>query len=157
MNEAIALAEAAGAAGEVPVGAVVVVNGAIVASGRNRREEKHSASGHAEIEALEDFGRKHGTWRLPPDARFYVTVEPCTMCTGALLWARATHVYWGCDDPRAAGLRTQLPLVHAGVFDHKFREALGGIVGDRCAEVMQRFFRKRRPTGQTDSGASMSL
>jgi tRNA(adenine34) deaminase len=145
MDAALALAEEAGQAGEVPVGAVIVVDDAIVASGRNRREERKTASAHAEIEALEDFGRRHGTWRLPPDARVYVTVEPCTMCTGALLWARATSVRWGCDDPRAAGLRTQLPLVNAGVFDHRFREARGGLSTDRCAEVMRRFFRERRP------------
>ena len=144
MGEALSLAEAAGQAGEVPVGAVIVVDGAVVAHGRNRREERQSAAAHAEIDALEDFGRKFGTWRLPPNAQLFVTVEPCNMCTGALLWARATHLYWGCDDPRAAGLRTQLPLIAAGVFDHRFQETQGGIAADRCAETMRRFFKARR-------------
>ena len=144
MQAALGLAEEAGRAGEVPVGAVIVVDERIVGAGRNRREERCSASAHAEIEALEDFGRKHRTWRLPPEARIYVTAEPCTMCTGALLWARASTIVWGCDDPRSAGLRTQLPLIRAGVFDHRFRETRGGVEARRCAEVLQRFFRERR-------------
>lgn len=144
MAEALALAEEAGRAGEVPVGAVIVLHDVIVARGRNRREERNSPAAHAEIDALEDFGRRYGTWRLPPGAQLYVTVEPCTMCTGALLWARATHVYWGCDDPRAAGLKTQMPLVQAGIFDHRFLEARGGFAADRCAAVMKDFFQKRR-------------
>lgn len=142
--EALELAQAAGQRGEVPVGAVLVHEGRVIGKGSNRREELGRATAHAEILALEDYSRQTGQWRLPPGTSLYVTVEPCMMCTGALLWSRLAEVFYGCADPKQAGLRTLLPLIQGGAMDHRFDKIAGGIEEERCAELMREFFRGRR-------------
>ena len=143
-DAALALAREAAQVGEVPVGAVLVQNGRIVARGRNRREERCAVTGHAELEALADYAATFHSWRLAPGTDLYVTVEPCLMCTGALLWARVSAIYYGCPDPREAGLRTQAPLIAAGRFDHQFTKIEGGLREAEAAQLMKDFFRKKR-------------
>ena len=97
MAEALALAKEAAAAGEVPVGCVIVVGGEIVGRGRNRREEKQEVFSHAEMEAITDANHRLGSWRLE-EASLYVTLEPCPMCAGAILNARIPKVFYGARD-----------------------------------------------------------
>ena len=144
MGEAIRLAGEAGARDEVPIGAVLVQEGKILASGANARETSHRTTAHAEIEALTAFNVANKTWRLPPGTSLFVTIAPCLMCTGALLWARLENIYYGCPDPRNAGLSTQLDLIRAGRFDHKFAEVESGVEADRCSALITNFFRRKR-------------
>ena len=97
MEEALTLAREAAAAGEVPVGCVIVRNGQIVGRGRNRREEKHATASHAEMEAIAQANETLGTWRLD-ECELYVTLEPCPMCAGAILNARIRRVWYGARD-----------------------------------------------------------
>ncbi len=144
MHRALELAEKAAERDEVPIGAVLVAGDVLLGEGSNRREETHRTTAHAEILALEEFNVREKSWRLPPGTSLFVTIEPCLMCTGALLWARAENIYYGCPDPRKAGITTQLPLIAAGTFDHRFAEVEGGILGEECARLMKRFFSSLR-------------
>ena len=137
MKEALALAREAAAAGEVPVGCVIVREGEIVGWGRNRREEKQATASHAEMEAIAQANERLGTWRLD-DCELYVTLEPCPMCAGAILNARICRVRYGARDEAmgACGGVTNL-------FMEQFpnRPALvGGILGDECRTVLADFF-----------------
>ena len=137
MKEALALAREAAAAGEVPVGCVIVREGEIVGWGRNRREEKQATASHAEMEAIAQANERLGTWRLD-DCELYVTLEPCPMCAGAILNARICRVWYGARDEAmgACGGVTNL-------FMEQFpnRPALvGGILGDECRTVLADFF-----------------
>ena len=147
MGQACELALQAGQRDEVPVGAILVVNNARVGAGANRREETRRTVAHAEIVALEDYSRRFSEWRFLPGASLFVTAEPCLMCTGALLWARVENIYFGCSDPREAGLQRILPLVQSGLFDHRFTEIEGGILADRSAEMLRSYFRAKRKGG----------
>jgi len=144
MNQALELARAAGREDEVPVGALLVLDGEVIGLGANARERTRRTVAHAEIMALEDFGRRTGEWRLPVGAALYVTAEPCLMCTGSLLWARVSHLFYGCSDPRKAGLGVVLANVDAGTFDHRFQTVQGGILGETCGELMSEYFRRKR-------------
>jgi len=144
MSRALELARRAGLAGEVPVGAVLALGSELLAEGTNARESTFLPTAHAEIEALRSFSRARRTWRLPPGATLYVTAEPCLMCTGALLWARASRVVYGCADPRGAGLERQRPAIEAGVFDHRFENVTGGVLADEAAALLKGFFARRR-------------
>ena len=144
MAQALELASLAATQDEVPIGALLIHKGIVLGSGRNRREETHRTVAHAEILALEEYNFHYKTWRLPPGTSLVVTTEPCLMCTGALLWARADNLYYGCSDPRHAGLLTQLALIQAGTFDHKFEEIRGGILEEECRAIMKEFFRQKR-------------
>ena len=137
MKEALALAREAAAAGEVPVGCVIVREGEIVGRGRNRREEKQSTASHAEMEAIAQANQRLGTWRLD-DCELYVTLEPCPMCAGAILNARIRRVWYGARDAAcgACGGVTNL-------FMEQFpnRPALvGGILAEECRAVLADFF-----------------
>ena len=137
MKEALALAREAAAAGEVPVGCVIVRNGQVVGRGRNRREEKQSTASHAEMEAIAQANRLLGTWRLD-DCELYVTLEPCPMCAGAILNARIRRVWYGARDTAygACGGVTNL-------FMEQFpnRPALvGGVLAEECRSVLADFF-----------------
>ena len=137
MEEALTLAREAAAAGEVPVGCVIVRNGQIVGRGRNRREEKHATASHAEMEAIAQANRLLGTWRLD-DCELYVTLEPCPMCAGAILNARIRRVWYGARDTAygACGGVTNL-------FMEQFpnRPALvGGVLAEECRSVLADFF-----------------
>lgn len=144
MAQAIALAKDAEKKDEVPVGAVLVHDGRILSSGFNTREHSGRTLGHAELNALEDFNRAHKSWRLPEDTSLFVTVEPCLMCTGAMLSARLAHLYFGASDTRNAGLSRVLPLIESGVFDHRFTTASGGTRSGECGELMSRYFQSKR-------------
>ena len=137
MREALRLAREAAAAGEVPVGCVIVREGEIVGRGRNRREEKQSTASHAEMEAIAQANETLGSWRLD-DCELYVTLEPCPMCAGAILNARVRRVWYGARDEGmgACGGVTNL-------FMESFpnRPALvGGILGEECRQVLAEFF-----------------
>ena len=135
-------ARAAAADGEVPVGAVVLVDGRVVATGRNRREATSDPSAHAELVALRDACAAAGSWRLP-DATVVVTLEPCPMCAGAMLSARVARVVFGAPDPKAGACGS---LVHLGVdprLPHEFA-VTAGVEAEACGELLRDFFAARR-------------
>ena len=137
MRQALVLAREAAAAGEVPVGCVIVRGGEIVGRGRNRREEKRSAASHAEMEAIAQANEILGSWRLD-GCELYVTLEPCPMCAGAILNARIARVWYGARDAAfgACGGVTNLFME-----DFPNRPALvGGILGEECRQVLSDFF-----------------
>ena len=137
MQEALALAREAAAAGEVPVGCVIVRQGAIVGRGRNRREERQAVSSHAEMEAMAQANTVLGTWRLD-DCELYVTLEPCPMFAGAILNARIPRVYYGARDETFGACGGVLNLF---MEDFPHRPALvGGILAEDCRAVLAEFF-----------------
>lgn len=138
MAQALALAREAAAAGEVPVGCMIVRGGEIVGRGRNRREEKQSTASHAEMEAIAMANEVTGSWRLD-DCTLYVTLEPCPMCAGAILNARIPRVYYGARD-RAMGACGGVLNLYMEPF--ALTPALvGGILADECRAVLENFFR----------------
>ena len=141
MRQALLLAREAAAAGEVPVGCVVVREGRVIGRGRNRREEKRSALSHAETEAIRQANAALGSWRLE-DCALYVTLEPCPMCAGAILNARIPRVFFGARD-RAMGACGGVMNLFMEEFPH--RPALvGGLLEEECAAVLGAFFRRLR-------------
>lgn len=141
MDRALTLAFEAAEKGEVPVGAVIVKNGEIIAEGRNRREEKQNALSHAEIEAINAACKKLKSWRLD-GCDMYVTLEPCPMCTGAIINARIKTVIFGAYDSKAGSMDSVINLCDYP-YNHK-PEIYGGICEDECIAVMQRFFKGLR-------------
>ncbi len=133
----------AGNRGEVPIGAVLWSEGRILLSASNQRERKTRTAGHAEIELLDKYNSLYGTWRLPPDSVVVVTLEPCLMCTGALLQARASKIIYGCKDTKNAGLRLVQQQIESGVFDHTVT-IQSGVQEKQCAEMLSKFFQDRR-------------
>lgn len=144
MNQAYELALSAAEVDEVPVGALLVAEREIVGFGANHRERTHRTAAHAEIIALEEYSRRTKQWRVPPGTSLFVTVEPCLMCVGALLWARVDNVFYGCRDTRNAGMERLLPLIQQGTYDHRFQEVRGGILAERCSQLMSSYFRAKR-------------
>ena len=141
MRRALELAREAAAAGEVPVGCVIVRDGVIVGEGRNRREEKQAVSSHAEMEAMAQANAALGSWRLE-DCTLYVTLEPCPMCAGAIINARIPRVYYGARDREMGACGGVLNLFMERV---PHRPALvGGILAEECREVLSGFFRGLR-------------
>jgi tRNA(adenine34) deaminase len=142
MQEALALAAAAAAAGEVPVGAVLVKDGRIIGRGSNRPISSHDPTAHAEIVALRDAGLAERNYRLI-GCEMYVTLEPCAMCVGAMVHARLSRVVYGARDPKtgACGSIVDLPAIahwnHHGVFT-------GGVLAAECGDILKRFFADRR-------------
>lgn len=144
MYEALLLAQEAAAAGEVPVGCVIVHKGQIIGRGRNRREEKQATSSHAEMEAIAQANRTLGSWRLE-ECELYVTLEPCPMCAGAILNARIRRVWYGARD-EAMGACGGVTNLFMESFPH--RPALvGGILAAECRSVLSDFFRDLRQSG----------
>ena len=141
MRQALELAYEAAAAGEVPVGCVIVYNGQVVGRGRNRREEKQAVSSHAEMEAMAQANAALGSWRLE-ECTLYVTLEPCPMCAGAIINARIPRVYYGARDREMGACGGVLNLFMER-FPH--RPALvGGILGEECRAVLSEFFKRLR-------------
>jgi len=137
MTEALALAREAAAAGEVPVGCVIVRDDEIIGRGRNRREEKQATASHAEMEAIAEANRALGSWRLD-DCDLYVTLEPCPMCAGAILNARIPRVWYGARD-EAFGACGGVMNLYMENFPN--RPALvGGILAEECRSVLAEFF-----------------
>lgn len=151
MAQALALAREAAAAGEVPVGCVIVREGQVVGRGRNRREERQRTSSHAEMEAIAKANATLGTWRLE-DCALYVTLEPCPMCAGAILNARIPRVYYGARDSVMGACGGVLNLF---MEDFPNRPALvGGILEEGCRQVLEDFFRSlRQGSSQIDNSA----
>ena len=141
MKEALLEAKAAAERGEVPVGAVIVRDGEIISRGRNRREEKQNALSHAEIEAINSACKKLHSWRLD-GCELYVTLEPCPMCTGAIINARIKTVIFGAYDIKMGSMDSVINLCDYP-YNHK-PEIYGGICEDECGAVLQDFFRKIR-------------
>ena len=155
MRMALALAEEAGAAGEIPVGCVIVRDGQVVGRGRNRREEKGSALSHAEVEAIAQANAALGDWRLE-DCTMYVTLEPCPMCAGAIVQARIPRVVIGCMNPKAGCAGSVLDLLHQDGFNHQV-ETLQGILGEECSGMMKDFFKELREKKQREKEADQAL
>lgn len=145
MRLALALAAEAAAEGEVPVGAVIVRDGAVVGTGRNRRETVRSALAHAEIEAIADACRRLGGWRLF-GSTLYVTLEPCPMCAGAIINARIDRVVYGARDSKAGSCGSVTDLF-ALPYNHK-PAAEGGLLEGECGAVLSDFFRGLREKRQ---------
>lgn len=141
MREAIALARQAGEIDEVPVGALVVCHGKMIAAAYNTREHDRSATSHAELRAIEAACRALGGWRLP-DSTLYVTLEPCVMCAGAILHARIDRVVFGAFDPKAGALGSVLDL-NAYPLNHK-TAVTGGVLAEECGALLSDYFRKKR-------------
>ena len=141
MRLALALAREAGEAGEVPVGCVIVKDGAVVGRGRNRREGERTALGHAEIEAIAEACRTLGGWRLT-GCTLYVTLEPCPMCAGAIVNARIPVVCYGARDDKAGCCGSVLNLFEER-FNHHPR-VYGHILEAECAGLLQEFFENLR-------------
>lgn len=143
MDRAIALAQQAGALGEIPVGAVIVNNrGEEIATGVNRKERDRDPTAHAEIVAIRAAARVLGDWHLT-GCTLYVTLEPCPMCAGAILQARISTLVYGADDPKAGAIRTVANLPDSPVSFHKL-EAIAGIREQECQELLQTWFRGLR-------------
>ena len=145
MRAALEAARDAEAAGEVPVGAVVVAGGTVVASGHNRSVGAADPSGHAEIVALRAAADALGNYRLT-DATLYVTLEPCVMCVGAIAQARVSRVVFGAYDTKAGALGTVEDLSMSRALNHRF-EVNGGVLADECGDLLRAFFEARRRSG----------
>ena len=146
MLEALALAREAFAAGEVPVGCVIVRNGEIVGRGRNRREEGKTALAHAELEAISQACAALGGWRLW-ECTLYVTLEPCPMCAGAIVNARIPRVVYGAKDAKAGSCGSVCDLFSMAYNHHPQVEA--GVLEEECAKLLTDFFRELRVTLRT--------
>ena len=141
MHRALELAREAAAAGEVPVGCVIVRGGEIVGEGRNRREEKQATSSHAEMEAIAMANAHLGSWRLV-DCALYVTLEPCPMCAGAIINSRVRRVIYGASDPKAGSCGTLANLFEIP-YNHK-PEVVSGVLEEECSAILSEFFAKLR-------------
>ena len=142
MEEALRCAQRALEAGEVPVGAVVVRDGQIVGRGWNRNIETSDPTAHAEVIALREAGATIGNHRLE-DCDLFVTIEPCAMCSGALVHARIRCLVYGADDPKAGAVHSVMQVPNHPQLNHKI-EVRGGVLAGRSAEVLQSFFKNRR-------------
>ena len=141
MQEAIDLAKEAEMIDEVPVGAVAVRDGVVIARAFNTRETSKCATHHAEILAIEKACEALGGWRLP-GVTLYVTMEPCAMCAGAIVNARIERVVYGAKDFRFGAFGSALDLNEAGL-NHK-PEVVGGVMGDECADMLSMYFKNKR-------------
>ena len=142
MHEALAEARLAGAAGEVPVGAVVVFDGAIIGRGRNRPISRADPTAHAEIEALRAAATHLGNYRLP-GAVLYSTIEPCLMCAGALIHARVARLVYGASEPKAGAVASMAQVLAWPQINHRV-DVTGGVLADECATLLVGFFADRR-------------
>lgn len=140
MREAIKLAERAKKKGEVPIGAVVVLNGKIIGKGYNLRTRLQMATAHAEMRAIDRACKKEHSWRLP-EAELYVTLEPCPMCMGAILNARIRRVWFGAYEQKGRSLTQE--IANANLLNHKV-EVVGGVLEEACSAVLTSFFTEMR-------------
>ena len=142
MKRALALAAECAARDEVPVGAVVVKEGSIVAEGCNFKERENCAVRHAEIVALERAAKVLGNWWLE-DCEVYVTLEPCPMCAGAMINSRIKRVVFGAYDPKTGAAGSKVDLFAPGLFNHDVKVE-GGVLREECAALLSEFFRAKR-------------
>jgi len=142
MQHALTLAERSQKNGEVPVGAVIVKDKQLISEGWNQPIAHHDASAHAEIMAIRAAGRVLNNYRLP-DTTLYVTLEPCTMCAGAMIHARIARLVFGAPDPRTGTAGSAIDLFSQDYHNHKI-EVAGGVLQDECGQILKDFFRQRR-------------
>ena len=142
MQQALAQARLAGRAGEVPVGAVIVKDGNVIATGRNAPITDHDPTAHAEIKALRAAAQHLGNYRLV-DCELFVTLEPCTMCVGAMLHARLKRVVFGAYDAKTGAAGSQSNVFENLSLNHQ-TAVQGGVLADECAQVLQDFFKTKR-------------
>ncbi len=142
MSAAIELAKQAGERGEVPIGAVLILEDKIIGKGRNQSVELNDPTAHAEIQALREGGSKIGNYRLN-GSKIYVTIEPCTMCVGALVHARIAKLIFGAKEPKSGAALSANDILRQNSFNHRFK-ILEGILEDECSELMRNFFKARR-------------
>jgi tRNA(adenine34) deaminase len=142
MRAALDEARAAAAHDDVPIGAVVVRDGAIIGAGHNEREHREDPTAHAEILALRAAAQALGSWRVL-DATLYVTLEPCTMCAGAIVLSRVPRVVYACADPKAGAAGSVLDVLAQPELNHR-PEVVGGVLAEEAAELLRAFFRARR-------------
>lgn len=145
MKLAIAEAKKAEAIGEVPIGAVIVLDGKVIGSGYNVRETTQKAGTHAELLAIEQANEHVGSWRLE-DCTLYVTLEPCPMCAGAIVQSRIPRVVYGAQDPKAGCVGTLMNLLQEERFNHQ-AEVTSGVLEEECGALLTNFFsnlRKRK-------------
>lgn len=136
MKSALKCAKKALDEGEVPIGAVVVLDGKVISRGHNRRTKRQIATAHAEIEAIEKACKKLKSWRIP-DCELYVTLEPCPMCMGAALNARIRKIYFGAPEDKGRSLTRE--IASANLLNHKI-EVEGGVMEEECKSVLSQFF-----------------
>jgi len=141
MEIALEQARAAGAAGDVPVGAVVVIDGTAIARGQNRREQDRDPTAHAEIVALREAATSLGMWRV--EGTLYVTQEPCPMCAGAIVNARVRRLVFGCTNPKAGAVATLYQLCSDPRLNHRV-EVIAGVRAADCAAELSGFFTRLR-------------
>jgi tRNA(adenine34) deaminase len=142
MQEALRDAQRALEMGEVPIGAVVVCEGKIIAHGWNRNLTGNDTTAHAEIVALREAGAIVGNHRLG-DCELFATIEPCAMCAGALVHARIRRLVYGADDPKAGAVHSVMQVLNHPQLNHR-TEVKGGVLAGQCAELLQSFFRAKR-------------
>jgi len=142
MREALRLAQMAADVGEVPVGAILVRKGQVIGKGFNQPVRTHDPSAHAEICALRDAGQVVGNYRLP-DATLYVTIEPCTMCYGAIIHGRVKRLVFGAAEPRYGAVISGQKLLESGHFNHR-PDVLSGVLETECSQMMKQFFAAKR-------------
>ena len=139
-------AEAAFAEDEVPVGAVIVHQGHVVAAAHNQREQLHDPTAHAEMIAITQAAESLGTWRLD-DCTLYVTLEPCPMCAGAILQARIPLVVYGAPDPKAGAVDTLYQLLRDPRLNHRC-QTVPNVLAEPCGQILTRFFQRQRRLGK---------
>ncbi len=142
MRQALGQARLAAAAGEVPVGCVIVCGGELVGTGFNRPISRHDPTAHAEIEALRAAGQALGNYRLG-GCTLYVTLEPCAMCAGAMVHARIARLVYGATDPKAGAAGSVFDLARSATLNHRM-EVSSGVLASDCRDLLQDFFRGRR-------------
>ncbi|KKB35819.1 tRNA adenosine(34) deaminase TadA [Bacillus thermotolerans] len=142
MNLAIEEAKKAADLGEVPIGAVVVLDGEVIAAAHNLRETSQNAVTHAELLAIQDACKRAGSWRLE-GAELYVTLEPCPMCSGAILLSRIERVVYGAKDPKAGCAGTLMNLLEDERFNHQ-SEVVSGVMEEECGSMLSSFFKEIR-------------
>ena len=156
MKEALIEAEKAAAILEVPIGAVIVMDGEIVARAHNLRETTQNAITHAETLAIQEACEKLGTWRLE-GAQLYVTLEPCPMCSGAIILSRIDKVIYGANDPKAGCAGTLMNLLEDDRFNHQC-DVLPGVLAEECGGILSRFFkclRERKKKAKRDGDSDL--
>ena len=154
MREALKEAQKAYDQAEVPIGAVVVLNGEIIGRGYNIREKEQDATLHAEIKAIRQANQRLGSWRLE-DCELFVTLEPCPMCSGAMILARLKKVTFGAFDPKAGTAGTFMNLLQDERFNHQV-EVEQGILEDECKTLLQTFFKGLRERNKQRKQAQLS-
>lgn len=150
MSMALEEARAAFELGEVPIGAVIVLDGEVVSRAHNMKEQWKDATAHAETVAINRAVKQLGHWRRLREAALYVTLEPCPMCAGAIVQSRIKLLVYGADDPKAGAVRSLMNIVQDPRLNHRV-EVLAGVMEQECSELMKDFFRRlRKPGGQEE-------